>query len=325
MPKKIEISHRTIIFAIAAVAGAWFLFYIRDLILGVFVAILIMAVLNPTVDRLQRYKVPRALAIVAVYLSILGIFVAVFIGVIPPLIDQTPRLIERLPGYLSIIVPPSLGEQFVNEGLAQLGSLPSHIVRVVVSVVTNLFTLVFVFSVAFYLLLARKNLDGNLEGFLPAGTKTQIVNFVVALEEKLGGWLRGQIVLMTIVGLVTYLGLTLLGVPFAIPLSLLAGLMEIIPYIGPTLAVIPAALVGFGVSPVTGAAVLALYFLIQQLENNLIVPKVMQKSVGLSPLVIIIALAMGIRLAGLVGGLLAVPFVIVGQVAVKQFFPEKLA
>jgi len=122
-----------------------------------------------------------------------------------------------------------------------------------------------------------------------------------------------------LVGTFTYLGLLILGIPFALPLALLAGVLEIIPYIGPIIAAIPAVLVGLSISPLMGLAVASLAFLIQQFENYLFVPKVMEKSVGVSPIITLVALVIGLRLAGVVGIIVSVPLVITLQVLGKQY------
>jgi len=128
---------------------------------------------------------------------------------------------------------------------------------------------------------------------------------------------------MTIVGVLSFVGLRLLGIEFALPLAILAGLLEIIPNIGPIVSAIPAVLSGLTVSPLMGLAVAALYFLIQQIENSIIVPRVMQKVVGVNPLVTILSLAIGFKLAGVAGAILAIPVVLVIQVATSEIFTSK--
>lgn len=143
---------------------------------------------------------------------------------------------------------------------------------------------------------------------------------ILALEKRLGGWVRGQIFLMIIVGLMSYVGLRLLDLDFALPLALIAGFLELVPNIGPTVSMIPAVIVGFASSSIMGLAVIALYFLIQQVENNVIVPRVMQKAVGLHPLVTLVALMIGFKIGGIIGSLLAVPTTIFIRVLVEHFY-----
>jgi predicted PurR-regulated permease PerM len=177
---------------------------------------------------------------------------------------------------------------------------------------------VLIFS--FYLLLARDKLDDQLGYFFGNDKKREVAALIDLLEKRLGGWARGQLALMILVWISTYIGLLLLGIPFALPLSILAGLLEIIPYLGPLIAAIPAVIIGLSLSPIIGLATAALYFLIQQFENYIFVPKVMEKSVGVNPIVTLIALSIGLRLAGIVGIVISVPIVIAIQVLSKKYF-----
>jgi predicted PurR-regulated permease PerM len=128
---------------------------------------------------------------------------------------------------------------------------------------------------------------------------------------------------MFFVGLATYIGLLIIGIPFALPLAILAGLFEIVPFLGPIVASVPAIIIGLGISPLTGLGVAAMAFLINQLENYLLVPKIMEKSVGISPLIILIALTIGARLAGIIGIIISVPFVITLQVLVSEYLKKE--
>ena len=132
--------------------------------------------------------------------------------------------------------------------------------------------------------------------------------------------MRGQLILMLIIGIVSYIGLIFLGVEFAVPLAFLAGLLEVIPTIGPTLSAVPAVIIASGTSPVLALATAALYFVIQQLENQLIVPRVMSKAVGLSPLVVIFALMVGFKIAGIAGAVLSVPAVLLVEILYRDLY-----
>lgn len=146
---------------------------------------------------------------------------------------------------------------------------------------------------------------------------------MIKIEEKLGAWLRGQLFLSIIIGLVSYIGLLIFNIPYALPLALLAGVMEIIPVIGPIISAIPAVLIALTISPILALGVAAMYFVIQQLENHLIVPQVMKRAVGLNPLVVILAIAIGSRILGFAGALLAVPLAVVIQIIAAEIIAEK--
>jgi len=135
----------------------------------------------------------------------------------------------------------------------------------------------------------------------------------------LGAWVRGQLTLALIIGLATFIGLSFLRLPYVLPLSIIAGILEIVPMIGPIISAIPAIIIAFTISPVLALATTAFYFLVQQAEAHLVVPFVMKRAVGLPPLVTIVALMVGAKLAGITGGLLAVPIVVVIQTVVAQY------
>ena len=320
MPRKIEISHRTIIFAVLFLIFLWLLYYIRDLILELFVALLIMAILNPLVTRLSKFKIPRAISVFIVYLVVFGVFGAAIAGIIPPLVEQTTSFVNNLPKYLSSLgIGGYINEQITGQLLSQLGSIPGQIVKVGISVFSNVVAVITVLILAFYLLLARNKLEDQLGLFFGDDKKRELGRIIDLLESRLGGWARGALTLMALVGVSNYIGLVILGIPFALPLAILSGLLEIIPYLGPVVAAIPAVIIGLSISPLMGLAVAALAFLIQQLENYLFVPKVMEKSVGVSPIITLLALAVGFRIAGVVGVVISVPVVLTVQVLLSKY------
>jgi len=324
MPKKIEISHRTIVFVFVFIFALWFLYFIRDIILQLFVAVFIMTVLNPFVRALTRLKIPRTLAVFVIYLFIIALFSLLIAGIIPPLVEQSTSFANSLPKYLSTLgISPYISEQITGQIISSIGSLPGQIIKVGVSIFSNVISVLAVLVFSLYLLLSREKLEDQL-GFLFGDEKKKKIGRVIdRLEMRLGGWARGELTLMILVGSANYIGLSLMGIPFALPLAILAGLLEIIPNIGPITAAIPGIIIGLSISPVTGLAVGALALLIQQLENYVLVPKIMEKSVGVSPLITLLALAIGFRIAGVVGALLAIPATITLQVLASEYIYSK--
>lgn len=321
--KKIEISHRTIVFTVAFLAFLWFLYYIRDVILQIFVALLIMTILNPTVSKFnKKLKIPRVASVLIVYLCVFGFISFGMAVAIPPFAEQTTSFANNIPAYIDeLSIPDFIANGLTQELASLLGNLPSQFIRLSVSIFSNVLSVFSVFIFALYFLLAREKLDTQLaQLFNDKNIEMKIERAINKLELKLGGWARGQIILMAMVGLLTYIGLSLIGVPYAVPLALLAGILEIIPNIGPFLSAIPAIVVGFGISPLTGIAVAALSILIQQVENYVFVPKVMQKSAGINPIVTLLSLLIGFKVAGIVGAILSVPVVITSKVIVEEFF-----
>jgi len=323
MPRKVEISHRTIIFTLFLLGGLALVYYIRDIILELFVALLLMAILNPMVGRFVKFKIPRALAVFLTYFIVIGLFGGAVALIIPPLVEQTGSFVSALSFHSGNFGMSSyINSQILGNLFSTLGDVPGQLFKFTFSLVNNLVVVITVLVFTFYFLLGREKLVDQL-GFLIGEEKRHfLTSFIDALERRLGGWARGQLILMVSVGVATYIGLLVIGVPFALPLAILAGVFEIIPYLGPLISAIPSVIIGFGISPVTGVGVAAMIFLIQQLENHILVPKIMGKSIGVSPLVILISLAVGARLAGLAGVIISIPVVIVLQVLAELLFSE---
>ncbi|MDO8551287.1 MAG: AI-2E family transporter [bacterium] len=323
MPKKIEISHRTIIFTVLFLLTLWLLVQLRHLILILFLTIILTSALNPLVDRLERLRLPRWLAILLLYVFFIALFALALSLIVPPLIDQTSTFIDRSDLYLGQLAKFGIDSSFIASQLGQIGLVPANVIRTTVGFFSNIISLVFLIIITFYVLLERKNLKHYLTLLFGQGKEAQAEDFINKIERQLGGWVRGELILMTLIGILTYIGLRILGIDFALPLALLAGLLEVVPNFGPIISAIPAVLIGFTISPIIGFSVIALYFLIHQFEGALIVPKVMQRAVGVNPVILILSIAAGVELAGTVGAILSVPSVLIIKVILEQIKTKK--
>jgi predicted PurR-regulated permease PerM len=321
MPKKIEISHRTIVVAAVTVLLFWLVFKIWDLILLLFISVIIMSALKPAVDLLERTRIPRSVAIIIVYV-LLWIFLGlVFAGIIPPLVEQTRKLVNLIPSALNNIRYLDIHQQEITtQIISGIGSLPENVFRITSGIFGNVLNVITTVVISFYLLLERKHLDQYLADFLGTKTSPRISKLISEIETKLGSWVRGELILMTVIGVATYIGLRLLGLDTALPLAILAGMLEVIPNIGPTVSAIPAVIIALLIHPLLALSTVALYILIQSLENNFLVPQVMRKTTGVNPLVSILGLMIGFRLAGIAGAILAIPTILVIQAIGLHFF-----
>lgn len=318
----IDVSYKTIILTLATILGLYLVFILKDVVIGLFISILVATALDPLVSLVQRTKLPRPAAILVVYSTIIGLITLIIAILVPPLISQSLRLIQVLPlNFLS----DSLNSIEVNlDSLrilsSQLGTV-SSVFRLVSSTFSGIVTFFTFLVITFYLLIERKHLHKHIANISPNHKSEQKAEAIVGrIEEKIGNWIRGQVILMVTIGVLTYVGLSLLGVSFALPLALIAGALEIIPNIGPTVAAIPALIIPVLVdgNPVVSIFVLAFYILLQQVENNVLVPRVMQSSAGVHPLVTIILIITGLKLAGVAGAILAVPVYLVGRVIFEE-------
>ncbi len=320
--QKVEITYRTIIFTVLFLISLLVLWQLRALILTVFLCFLFMEGLLPAVNWLEKTKMPRVLAILLVYLFIIAALSFSVVGVIPDLVDQSTVLIKNLPTALKNI--DILGLNFVDfsSQLKILENLPGNITSLVVAIFSNLLSIFVFFVITFYLLLERKNFDKYLKSIF--GQKSQkAITVFNQLEKRLGIWVGAQLTLMFIIGILSYLGYVIIGVNFALPLAIIAGILELVPNIGPTIASILAGIFGLTISPITGVLAVIWGIIVQQLENNFIVPKIMKEAIGINPLITILLIASGAKLGGVVGAVIALPLYLTVETIYRALNTEK--
>lgn len=312
---RVDISYKTVLFIAAFIGALWIIFLIREVIILLFIAIIFMSALSPIVTYLERFKVPRALSIASTYIVVVGTLVGLISLMVTPLVDQTVTLAQSLPQTISHIFP-QINQTVIQE---QAASLSKNAFSIGLVVINNFIALISVAVLAFYLLMDRGKLDKVVTQFFPQ-YETRITSISKRIEDKLGSWVRGQVALSVIIGSLSYLALLILNIPNALPLAIFAGMMEVVPVIGPIVSAVPAVLIAYSISPVLALFVVLAYFIIQQLENHLVVPQVMKKAVGLNPLIVILAVAIGGKLLGILGALLAVPITVVVQIIIEEVF-----
>lgn len=321
MFRKFEISIQTILLTLAILAGAWLVIEIRDILFLVFISFLLMTAIHPVVLLLEKLRLPRVISIVFVYVVMLGFLGVTIAGSIPAIVVQSTKLAQLLPDLVVRLLPYwNIDIATITKQIAPLGE---NVVKVTVGIFTNILTTLTVLIFTFYFLLERRHAEVILTDLFGSLIGKQITAILRRVEQRLGAWVRGELLLMSFIGIMTYVGLVLLKVEFALPLAIFAAILEIIPMIGPIISGVPAVLVGLATSPVLALSVAALYFVIQQLENNIFVPLVMKRSVGLSPIVTILSLMIGGRLGGINGAILAVPVLLVIQVLITTILQTK--
>lgn len=315
MTHKIDISHKTIIFITLFLISLWVVYLILDVILLLFLSFILVSALTPAVDKLTKWKIPKPLAILAIFILIIGALSGLIAVGLTPLINQTSNLAQRLADTVTSL----LQANFVDESIIrqEFADISRRVVNFILGLFENLIAFATVLVLTFYLLLERERLEDFAVSFAPS-RQEQIKNLIGKIEEKLGAWLRGQIILSVFVGVLYYIGLTALGIDYALPLAILGALLEIIPIIGPIIAAVPAVLLGLTISPLLAALVAGFYLAIQQVESHVVVPQVMKRAVGLNPILVILAVTVGARLLGIGGALLAVPIAVVIQVFLQE-------
>ncbi len=310
-----------IVLLLLFLALAW---KIRFIIISVLVSYILMTGFAQLADAFSQRGINKSVAAVLAYLLLIGIFAALIFLILPPLIIQLREFVFQLPRYVDQFyaftnnnnLPGVSNESLANLVTSRIDAIVSNSIGFffnTVNVVLSFFTIA---VLSFYMLIERDRLKNNLFRLFPQLPQERVTKLAHKIEFQLGGWIKGELLLMFIIFLMTYLGLTLLKVEFALPLAILAGLLEAIPVIGPVISAIPAVVVTFTVSPILALGVVVLYILVQQIENNLLVPKIMQGVIGINPLLTILAILIGANLFGVVGAIISVPVAAIIQVII---------
>ena len=302
-----------VILALVLVVLGWFVLQIRGIIISLFFSYIIMAAMLPFVEFLRKNGFPKVISILVPYVTLSILVFALIFPLIPFFAEQIGTLLSNLPKYLEksgtvfgYQVDPKQLQGYVNGELNNIGKNAFQVTGIVFGGIISALTVIII---SFYLLFYRDDFKKSLANLFEKETREKVFLTIAHVDDKLGAWLRGQILLSVIIGVVSFLGLTLLQIPYALPLALMAGILEVVPTIGPIISAIPAVIVAFTISPQLALIVVLLYFIIQMLENHVLVPKIMQRAVGLNPIVVILGIGIGANLLGIAGALLIVPFI----------------
>jgi len=310
---KIDISLSTILKIVFVVLALWLLFTVKDIAVMFFIVLILAAALNPFVDKMSRY-IPRLLVVLLIGIIFIGLLVGFGFLIVPPLVSEIKALAISLPllsakmGPLYHTIQSSIStyqDTLINAS-SQIGKVTTGIFSTTIGFISGIFTFITIIILSFYMLLEKKE-DNFIYNLFEESKRERIKTIVGKIGEKLGQWVRGQLFLMLTIGVLYGIALSILGVPFALILAVWGGLTEVIPYLGPWLGLIPAVLVAFTVSPWTALIVVIVYLVIQQLESTLLVPKIVGKAVGLSPVIVILSMLIGAKLMGIIGVVVAVP------------------
>ena len=329
-------------YALAALAVtifiAWALWEVRGALLLIYISALIAIGLSPLVNALERerflrQRVPRWVAILVIYVCIIGVLVAIAAAVIPAVVMQARDLAREFPRLLhqgqQWLIDHGVLTREITAAEAVQQTAPSAaqdtlglVANAFLGVIGGVFGLITVLVLAFYLLVDSSSLILVFLRLFPREKRAQVNDACRRVTNKISAWLGGQLLLSGIIGSTAALGLFLMGVPFFWVLALIAAIGELIPIVGPILSAVPAVIVALSVKPALALAVILFFVAQQQLENHLLVPKIMQRQVGTSPVFVIIALLIGGSLLGVIGAILAVPTAAILQVLFEETLAE---
>lgn len=320
--KTINISTSTILRVILILLLLVFVYILRDVIVLFIFALIIASAIAPAVGFLEKIKIPRVIGTLLVYIIVIGIIAFLVALILPTVAKNAKDLASSLPDYIRVLSEKfnsfqnasSKYEIFVNklqDYLSTIGdvlrTISSNIVSSAVKFFGGVFSLMLVVVMSFYISVQKKGVQRVLTAIIPINYRDYILNLWERAQKKLGRWLQGQLFLAVLVGVLVYVGLSLLNIKYALLLGIISGILELFPYIGPVLAAIPGVILGFLQAPILGLWVLIVYLVIQQIESYVIAPLVMGKVVSLNPIVVILALLIGEKLGGILGMVLSVP------------------
>lgn len=340
LPPKLTISitSRSIWMAAAIVLGIVAIIFVAlkalPALLLLFIAIILAEGIRPLVDGLARWRIPRAIGVLLIYLFAALILVSLGWLLVQPLIDQGIELSNNIPDYITRIqaLATSLQQaaganpdiaRFItaaeNQAAAEIGAIVQSALTIPLNALGVVFSVFVVLTMTVLWLTSISSLRPYVLSLLPEAGQERTDAMLSELSKNLGGYTRGVFINMFIIGGLTGFGLWLLGVPYSLLLGVLAGLFEAIPFLGPWISGAVAVLVALATGgALKGFEVFLLFQVVQQLEGNTVVPLVIGRAVKLNPLTVILAILIGDNLLGVVGAVLAVPAAVIVQVAVKR-------
>lgn len=310
------------------------LYIVRDIVLMLVVSMILASAMDPLVDWLfRKARFPRGLSVILVYLVFIGAFVTIIYFLIPPMIQQFSQLAGRLSDIRNDIgnqtgtLARMIDQIGISRGLSTLGDSFNNFLgdffQTTLGVVSGIVQLVAVLAISFYLISSENGMKNLVKSLVPFKHQAYAVRLTEQIQGKIGSWLLGQLLLSGFIFLLIFIGLSILGVRNALALALLAGLLEIVPYLGPILSAVPAVFVAFVQSPPLALFVIILYIVVQQIENYILVPKVMGRTVGANPVVILLAVLIGFKLGGVIGMLISVPIVAAASAFISDMREQK--
>jgi predicted PurR-regulated permease PerM len=277
------------------------------------------------VDKLEnRLKLPRVAAALIVFLGILLIFFGMGWIIVPGLVAQGQAFIERIPALLDRLLDYLGGWDMVDQDsvldnfINQVGAMATAVIRLPLLLASGLIDVLLILFVALYWVILIPKMSGFFLSLFPEERRIKINDVMSKMGQAMGGYVRGVAIDGLIVAVITYIGLTIIGVEYALVLGMLAGIMEIFPIVGPWIAGTAIVLTALTQSPTTALIALIFVLVLQQIESNVLVPNIMRSQAEISPLLVIIAVFIGATLGGLVGALAAIPLAAALSVLAKE-------
>ena len=332
----LDISVGTVLKIAAVVIALSLLYLTREILVILFLAVIIASAVSLLAGALERYRVPRLIGVLATYLVGVVFFSLVLYLIIPPIVDEIKQLAVVLPDYYEIAarqifkttsgISPDYAKN-AQSILLNFGEKIKEFTSGVFNIASALFgsavSFVAIIVISFYLSIQKKGVEDFLRLIIPQDQEEYVINVWMRVEKKLGKWLQGQIIIALIMGVTVFIGLTFIGVPYALLLGVIAGVLEIVPIAGPILSALVGVSMAVLISPFLALLTLIFYIIVQQIENHILVPILMKKATGLNPVVVIVALLAGAKLGGVLGMLISVPLATIAGELLEDLSKKK--
>ncbi len=319
----VHISPKSVLKAVGILLGVALFFKIWKIIVGLFIAMVIAAALEPTLVWLEKRSIPRIASVPSIFLLAVGTLVAIFYAILPGLFNEVFILSKDLPQQYGDLfkdaiqesglsevgfLVPALDELLVNLQ-DRIGEIVPSLFGFISAIFGGVFQFVLILVFSFYLSLRKRDIENSIIALTPEHNKEYMQDLIRRIQRRVGRWLQGMFALSTFMGLSVFIALSLLGVKFALTLAILAAFLEIIYYVGPFIAGGLIFLMASTQSLGLGLIAVGVYTLLQQLDQAFVVPTVMSRVVGYNPLYLLLAILIGAELAGFLGIIAAVPAV----------------
>lgn len=335
--RTIDISTGVVFRTVIILLGIWFLYLVRNIIAILFISIIIVSAIEPAVNWMQKKKIPRSAGVSLIYVALFSLLGLVIFFLVPPIFGQIKDFSQKFPYYIqgvenylggikNFLQKENIGvdfQQLISDLSSRFALVPEKILAETIGVFSGILSFVIILVMAFYMTVKEDGIKKFIVSIVPEKHKEYAESLTERIKSKIGKWLQGQVLLMLIVFALDFAGLYLIGIPYTLILAIFAGILEIVPYIGPIVSAVPGVVLGFTISPLTGLMTLLMYWIVQQFENHIIVPQVMKKTVGLNPIAVILALLIGAKLGGVLGAILSIPVATVISVFVGDLMGEK--
>jgi predicted PurR-regulated permease PerM len=340
----VRVSIRTVLLVLLIVGGFWLTLLLYRVLVLFFVAVLVAVAISGAVNRLEQWRVPRTISILVLYLLLILVLVGMGFVLVPLVSQQITLLSRQLPDLVRQPIKqgndwisqrfPDLAQTLPTENLSQqatqaatalaadVGGAAISVGRALVGFIVNL---VVVLVLAFFLISRRGVASIFLKRMIPLRHQQRVIDVSNVIGRRLGRWVWAQLTVATFYAICFGVGLAILGVPYPLALGVIGGMLELIPYVGGFIATFLTMIVAFTVEPSLALWVLGLHLIVGNIEVHVIAPKVMGRAVETHPVIAILALFSGIELLGIIGGLVAIPLVVVGQAIVEEFWIKRIA